>query len=627
LLILTEKSSSLSNLASSEKCQYKNEIHDITCDEPASRLNGFCIFHDKDYLYGNNYERHKEKVSKRFGEKLSEYSSNNMPLKFIGYCLPNISFKNNQFTEELYFDYATFYGAANFSGATFSKGAYFRGAKFSSPTYFNEATFSNEANFSGATFSKEATFNRANFAEKISFLHCRFDGPINFLAVDFKNLADFVYCSFNNRAIFSQVYFYGEAWFGATYFSDFADFSDTFFDKNVYFIKSHFNREANFSNCIFGEKALTNFSHSTFDRDANFSNAEFKYRVDFSSAHFINSSFSFTKFQEARFASTKFDKEPIFLGADFNKVKFLDSKFYSGVDFRMARFQEAYFSTIKDFHGKADFSGAKFNLAYFYNSIFHNSAEFYQCLFQEVQFSEVEFRDETSFKFASFEKEGKILFDVKDLSKVSFMNSNITGIRFGENVRWGTGENEFKIIDEIKLEELPIGVVQNAENEVESSTRLSGIATVYRNLRKNYEDSFRYEQADKFFVREMEIKRQYREKNVKNRQIIKKNGWLRRNLSLTGQYYWISEYGQNYKRPALLALAIISLPILYSLIQQSFSVGGLNSEKIGGTIQSSLRSIFSITEGRDIVGYFIGIATIPILGALLLAALRKKFRH
>ena len=249
-----------------------------------------------------------------------------------------------------------------------------------------------------------------------------------------------------------------------------------------------------------------------------------------------------------------------------------------------------------------------------------------------------------------FEKEGKILFDVKDLSKVSFMNTNITGIRFGENVRWGAGENEFKIIDEIKLEDdirdnssqqvlnlsnditkinnkiRPlVGVAQNADNKVESSNRLSGIATVYRNLRKNYEDSFRYEQADKFFVREMEIKRRYREKKVENRQIIKRNGWLRRNLSLTGQYYWISEYGQNYTRPALLALAIISLPVLYSLIQQSFSVGGLTSEKIRGTIESTVRNTFSINKDRDILGYFIGIATIPILGALLMAALKRTF--
>jgi hypothetical protein len=63
---------------------------------------------------------------------------------------------------------------------------------------------------------------------------------------------------------------------------------------------------------------------------------------------------------------------------------------------------------------------------------------------------------------------------------------------------------------------------------------------------------------------------------------------------------------------------------LYSLIQQSFSIQGLTSEK-GEIIDSRLRSIFSIGEGRDIVGYFIGIATIPILGALLLAALKRTF--
>jgi hypothetical protein len=67
-------------------------------------------------------------------EKLSEYSSNNMPLKFIGYFLPEISFQNKQFTEALYFG----------------------SAKFSELADFNLAAFSNEANFFRSTFLKTA---------------------------------------------------------------------------------------------------------------------------------------------------------------------------------------------------------------------------------------------------------------------------------------------------------------------------------------------------------------------------------------------------------------------------------------------------------------------------------------
>lgn len=47
--------------------------------------------------------KHKEEVSKRFEDKLSEYSSNHRPLKFIGYCLPEVSFQHKQFPETVYF--------------------------------------------------------------------------------------------------------------------------------------------------------------------------------------------------------------------------------------------------------------------------------------------------------------------------------------------------------------------------------------------------------------------------------------------------------------------------------------------------------------------------------------------
>ena len=106
----------MSNLAPSEECQYKDENYDFTCDEPTIYPGSkFCIFHDINYLKGDNYEKHKEEVAKRFQEKLSEYSSKHMPLKFPGYCLPDISFVNQKFTEEVNFNNATFYGIVNFS--------------------------------------------------------------------------------------------------------------------------------------------------------------------------------------------------------------------------------------------------------------------------------------------------------------------------------------------------------------------------------------------------------------------------------------------------------------------------------------------------------------------------------
>jgi Pentapeptide repeats (9 copies) len=126
-------------LATSAACQYKKETYDFTftCDESTIDTGSkFCIFHDTNYLEYIDYEEHKEEVAKRFEKKLTEYSSDHSPLKFIGYCLPDISFPSKQFTEAVYFNDATFYGEADFSEATFSNGADFCFAKFS-----NKATF------------------------------------------------------------------------------------------------------------------------------------------------------------------------------------------------------------------------------------------------------------------------------------------------------------------------------------------------------------------------------------------------------------------------------------------------------------------------------------------------------
>jgi hypothetical protein len=93
----------------------------------------------------------------------------------------------------------------------------------------------------------------------------------------------------------------------------------------------------------------------------------------------------------------------------------------------------------------------------------------------------------------------------------------------------------------------------------------------YRNLRENYEYRLRYDEAGKFFIREMELKRKYREilSPDSNNATVKQNGWLRRNLSLTGLYYHLSRYGENLLRPTLVGMAIVFGSTLFWLIQNN----------------------------------------------------------
>jgi hypothetical protein len=192
-----------------------------------------------------------------------------------------------------------------------------------------------------------------------------------------------------------------------------------------------------------------------------------------------------------------------------------------------AKFQEANFSDT-EFQGGAYFYGAKFQgISYFSNAEFHGEASFVQANFQgEAVFSEVRFQGEasfsrsdfynktyfsghfngrTKFNYVLFEGKEKVIFDIENLSNVSFMNTDITGVRFSDEARWGGGEkakeDRFKIVDERLLE----------EKFKEKYFNLGSIKAVYRNLRENYEYRMRYDEAGQFFIREMELKRMYRE--------------------------------------------------------------------------------------------------------------------
>ena|SRR5919106_2826636 len=167
------------------------------------------------------------------------------------------------------------------------------------------------------------------------------------------------------------------------------------------------------------------------------------------------------------------------------------------------------------------------------------------------------------------------------------------------------------------------------------------IITIYRNLRENYEYWLRYEKADRFFISEMEVRRNYREKirDGGKRYLIKQNGRVRRNLSLTGLYRIFLNYGQDYIRPGIIALGIVFATILISFLQVLLRDGGLTFGTLSNTTVSNLsditvsnlRNIFAISQEQNVPGHFIGIAVVSIVAGLFIPALKrrfeKRFRH
>jgi hypothetical protein len=157
------------------------------------------------------------------------------------------------------------------------------------------------------------------------------------------------------------------------------------------------------------------------------------------------------------------------------------------------------------------------------------------------------------------------------------------------------------VIEEEWLEKL--GKEKKLENEHEQENESKRISLdlvlyVYRRLRENYEFKLKFDEAGKFFIKEMELKRKYREapslsavfkrklikflkrlklvnanvQEPKIEYVLKQNGRLRRHFSLTGLYYHLSTYGESIVKPTIIGAITVGLSTLFWLLQNNPTV-------------------------------------------------------
>jgi len=389
-----------------------------------------------------------KKIVKLIEERIKNSVSKKIPLFCIGYKVPTLRIKEF----------------------------------FSAPIYFNKSEF-NDVNFSGSKFEQAdfsgTIFNKADFSDT-SFEEA------DFLGMKCKNVINFSKSKFKK-----------------------ANFSEAIFQS------------ANFSKCKFNKAHFLDTRFKTADFSlTNIENSDYFGAVFETNVNFIGASITMSKFEK-----TKFLKGAIFVGANLNKVNFPQSEFNS-LDFSNAKLQtvslrgtiyhaNANFSLSKlekvdffnaQFNKKAVFSETLLNEVVFPNTVFRDIAKFDKTIFRNVQFNKSEFQGvdfadakfetTTSFTDVLFRDQSRVNFDVDDLSKVSFMNTKISNIRISDKARWG-GKNGYEIIDEELL------------TDSTPKTILESVIAIYRNLRKNYERRNRNEEAEKFFAREVELKRRY----------------------------------------------------------------------------------------------------------------------
>lgn len=226
-------------------------------------------------------------------------------VRFFGDAL----FDRAKFRSGAQFDDAEFSGDAAFGMAEFLGDAEFRRAKFADTAQFDLARFSTAAGFSEAQFSMAVTFRRARFGGDALFESAQFSHKIAFDETRFLGDARFDGASFSGITSFSDVRVSGSAWFAGAKFSGLAKFDGVQLSGNAEFGGVQFSSTADFHGARFlgtvgfnGARfsSTARFSHVRFSGVARFHKARFADNAEFRGARFSRDA----HFKEAQFALT-----------------------------------------------------------------------------------------------------------------------------------------------------------------------------------------------------------------------------------------------------------------------------------------------------------------------------------
>lgn len=387
------------------------------------------------------------------------------------------------------------------------------------------------------------------------------------------------------------------------------DLQNLRFQNAVYFVNTKFHGDVNFSKSTF---TAASFYKAEFYGEVSFFKLNFEENFIFSDVKSHNGPIEFKNIvfnQKSSF--TRFEsKNTVFNNCDFHVTTFRGSKFEDGVKFLETNFtMKADFSDIQ-FDSEADFSNTVFS--------------------KNTNFKFTKFNSTTKIHNVDFKEQKLVAFD-DNLANVSFKNTDITRIKFDEKTIWGRPDR-YEVYDAREL-------IKNPEK-----IGLGSVLAIYRNLRENYEFRLMYEEAGQFFVREMELKRNYRE-DPKEGYKTKLKPSYHRYLSLISIYSVLCRYGESFKRPSFWAGLIFASAFIYrwftsdlSAITENYSLETIEevSKMMGDYLiqleiitERTLSSFFQ-SDSNDLADYIVKILSIPVLGTLFIVLRRRferRFRH
>lgn len=315
-----------------------------------------------------------------------------------------------------------------------------------------------------------------------------------------------------------------------------------------------------------------------------------------------NIEFESCGFKKIEFSMTTMPKNLLFKNCNMDHSKFIECEFNGTFSMIGCVFTE-----------KIDFTGSKFLMhAIFSQTAFNDT----------VTFQHVHFKNITEFHGVNFQKQKTTIFQ-GDLSNVSFLNTDISRIRFDVDTKWDK-DNKYVIFDE--------------RNISHCKSSLNSVLAVYRNLRENYEFQLMYEEAGKFFVREMDLQRIYYQD--KTGKITRKK--IHQYISLSYCYKKLSNYGEDLNKILVCGVLLFLGTFVYffcfpDIDGSKTDLSDTYRSKISTdhwyraqiTLERTFGAFFQINKD-GIADYIVRIASLPILGMMFIALRRKyerRFRH
>lgn len=361
-----------------------------------------------------------------------------------------------------------------------------------------------------------------------------------------------------------------------------------------------FMENVSFSSCMFYEDVT--FDHVHFKKLTYFEHSILKKKLSMLYIRASDINFSRTIFNDADFQKSQFND------IDFHACKF------NSINFQNNTSETTKFTYVKFFNGGT-----------FCDSIFLKKTDFEQAFFLKLtKFHKIQFNE----KYTYFNG---------NISNISFMNTDVKSIHFGNYISWNFDDDSVNNIMK-KSYNYKICEERQLENNSHSYDNLESIQNICRDLRDNFDHNLQYEKSGKFFIREMELHRNYEDHVKNNKTFIRKKKLLYRYISLSFVYYALAKYGQSYIIPSIIICTIIFIGILLlssTCLIELDSI--LNVMSCNNDIKNAITRTISIIPPfylpKDSLGlydYGMRIVLLPLFGLLFISLKRRferKLRH